>query len=308
MDEIDFWAPFLALRADDITHLNHNKVFTVDSNSTALEAFRVLAMNSIVSAPVYDSETDEYCGFIDYCDLTRYIVNIFSNEFIESNNTIPNETIFSLLNSHTVDVHVQHCRWIVVRVDTPIQEVLMVLKDQNTVAMVDDDGQILKIIARIDIINTLVFLHGLIGQTDLFEVPLSELGCEKQLYMCNWDDRFLKVLRDFYKLQVSCAIIRDRHGQYLTNVSRSDLKGLLLDIHALDKNVLDVIASVRQTDTLTYAPLIRLDEASSLREVMVCLHTTKKHHCWIFREKQPIGVISVGDLVSWFCQLFEDIK
>lgn len=68
------------LQATQISHIwkAKNEVITVKSNLSIQEASKILAEKNILSAPVFDPESESWLGFVDVFDIVVTALSIYS--------------------------------------------------------------------------------------------------------------------------------------------------------------------------------------------------------------------------------------
>jgi len=59
---------------------NQGSLAIIDSKEVLPKAFKTLSKKNIYSAPVYDSQTQTYLGFLDLLDIVAFLVEIFDSQ------------------------------------------------------------------------------------------------------------------------------------------------------------------------------------------------------------------------------------
>ena len=54
----------------------HQQLISIDSKATIKEAVKILSVNKIASAPVYESASDSFLGVLEYGHLVKYVLQV----------------------------------------------------------------------------------------------------------------------------------------------------------------------------------------------------------------------------------------
>lgn len=275
-------------------------LITLSSHDSVKVAMKTLAMNHISSAPVYDSSTNVFLGFVDTLDLAVFVVNTFAE-------------------THQKHPHLYDPRDLDTKFEQPVRNVINSSKrnpflpveiDKNVQFLIDN---FLKYgVHRVPVIagETVV---GIVSQLDIVRFLQRKLAMivgnqlDRKLYELNMDSGnvisvrndapLMKVFTTILKHNISgVAIIHMKTGQIVGNISASDLKGITQDcFYKLEVPIHQIFLGEKRA-----SPIVCTAQAT-LRDLLNLFVNTGVHRIYVVDvENKPTNAISLTDILKFF--------
>jgi len=224
------------------------EVLEVSANSQMAPAMKLLSDNNILSAPVYDEETEKYLGFFDLNDAMTMIftldmiTSIIPEEWMDvsvqarlnrqkEEETIKIADIFEGSESAEPEMFEKRAEFLPVKEDTPIEDVIEILsKTARRVPVMGKNGRICKIISQSLITKSLEESLEKLEQggsvPEIFSKSIKDIAelKPKPVFSIMASDTtreaFLKILEN----KVSGIAVLDEDRKLLTSISTKDIR------------------------------------------------------------------------------------
>ncbi|PRP73126.1 hypothetical protein PROFUN_03440 [Planoprotostelium fungivorum] len=285
---------------------SHRELITIDSSMSVPAALKILVNNNIYGAPVVDSTTGHFYGFVDLIDVVTTIVSIF--DFQGKSN---NDDFYSLLEQveqfdqtaveQITDLSKRNPFCPILRTAT-LHEALQMIRQTGAHRMPVLDGQRLtNILTEFDIVNHVT--HNLHHLGEFCNKTLADLDLgRKEVVTVYTDTPALEAFRLMLEKKISgLAVINREEGTLFSNLSARDIKLIAGEalFTKLFKTVKEFIQDVRSTSNEAYFPIVYVSPDAKIRDVMVKLVSTRMHRLYVVDESvRPVGVVSLGDLTT----------
>jgi CBS domain-containing protein len=222
-------------------------VIEIDSKALLNDGFKVLVAHNLLSAPVYDADKRAYLGFFDIMDACRVGT---MTKLLQG--TADNSQIGQVLCQLSDREH--FAPWVPVALDTPMSEILDILKTRAKRVPVLKDGRCVKIISQ-SLVAKLVhdWLVALPDSPPRFKQTASESGLALKAVITVPEHALAK---DTFALlldkNLSAIGVMDEDGCLLTCLTAKDVRllpqlgsGEMSADELLDMPVVDFVSRAR---------------------------------------------------------------
>jgi len=288
----------------------------VDSRDPVPKVFKTLVAHNISSAPVKNSDTQEYYGFIDLVDIIALIVKIVeSQENRHSGKTPEPEDFYSLLEqverfdltyaSTIVDLSKRN-QMCPVKGKTTLLEAIRVIVSSgpHRLPILSTGYEIVNILSQSTIVQWLNTNINNIGP--IKDKSIRELGLGfKTVVSVDIDDVAVNAFKRMTEHNVSSVAVVDSDNVLLSNVSSKDIKAIEADalFTKLYSTLSEFVNATHRHDKNEGVPAFYLHDTATYGEVVHKLAKLKIHRIYLVdEEKHPIGVISLGDVLKALLQ------
>eukprot|EP01091_Cochliopodium_minus_P015072 TRINITY_DN5267_c0_g1_i1.p1 TRINITY_DN5267_c0_g1~~TRINITY_DN5267_c0_g1_i1.p1 ORF type:complete len:313 (-),score=114.67 TRINITY_DN5267_c0_g1_i1:113-1051(-) len=293
-----------------VENLKTKDVVSISSKETLEEGFNKLAINNILSAPVFDEVEKKYVGFLDMRDLVSSVV------FIATHSTSWEETktLKDLIvkakwteGSYTVTYLARRNKYVPVKVGSSLFEVVKLMGNSKVkrVPIVDEHGKIISIISQSTIINLVTQNIKRILDPKLKQ-SIHDLGLgNKPVVSVNKTAKTIDVFGLMDKHSFSGIAFVDNEGRLVGNISSRDIKAFVkqIDFHLLVSPVGEFIKHLRETDVNITHPTINCFDKNAFSFVIEKISATKVHRIFVVDGEEhfrPSIVVSLQDVLSKF--------
>jgi len=281
-------------------------LIVIDSKDTLPKAFHTLTANNIYSAPVFDSTKAAYIGFLDLLDLVAFIVGLFDKES-------KRETDLYELLKQTEKFDTEHATRVAglamrnavppIQKGASLQRAMTIFSKTGAhrIAIVEN-GKIVAVLTQSALISWI--------QKNIKQIPeqirgqkMKEIGktCFKEVISVQFDKKAIEAFRLMAKYGIHGIAVVDETGCTLSNLSAKDLKVVQPNVlfTSLYKPCLEIVQLNRKKCIDAVFPSFCVTPNNSLEESINKLALLKVHRLYIEDEhRRPIGVISLGDVIS----------
>lgn len=287
-------------------------IYTVNSDMSPYDGFKLLIDNKILSAPVFDVKEQKYTGFLDTRDLVSFVVFIDDDQSSDTPNDLKTlltkgAKLFAIpVEGVTVTYLSRRNSFLPVKNSDSVLEVCKLLaKGVHRVPVMDDNGKVCQIVSQSTIINFLSkhkdtcaalfnqkYMDLKIGTTTVFSVQEDVPAIEAFRLMDT-------------KKRSGLAVV-SKSGALVGNTSGSDLK-LFLRTPSLDLlkiSIKEFLKKIRQESIDIRVPTITVSSTDSLGHVVNKLCSTKVHRLWVADDNsgyKPMAVVSITDILRHIC-------
>jgi len=273
---------------------NRTALITVRRETPIMEALNILAINRILSVPVYDEEKRLFVQFVDMLDILTYLLK---HEELKTKSW--DSVSKKFMNAKVKDCAEMSGRGLFYPVDenAPLLVIidLMILKKVHRVPIVDGEGNLKTIITQSHIAQLVAKNH-----LELFhlqpKVSDLKLGL-KEVISIESDQLTVDAFRTIYDKKVLGVAVVE-HGKLIGNISASDIKSVLNeDMSGWENLYIPCRNFVR--DVLKMTKLHIVCTFSSLDEVFCKFGSSKAHRLYVVDDDfKPIGIISLVDALE----------
>jgi len=277
---------------------------TVKSNSSVTDVLRILAENSILSAPVMDAESvaPKCLGFVDVLDIESLAVKIMKDSNQELHEFFSNpffEKKITAAMSHTpLD------EWVPIEASSSLLDVLCAFTSQplfrpHRLPVLNSDGNIIGIISQSDIIKVAAKSKHLLGNCK--HKTIEDMGLEHAVIAARSNVTARDVLGLLAENRVhGVAVVEHPTSKLLANLSASDLRGMTRhDLALFDKPVMEFLDAIHSKRGSSVKAPITCPPHTELGQVLTLLAENNIHRIFVTDgDNHTIGVISMGDVLD----------
>jgi len=289
----------------------------IDSKEVLPKAFQVLSKKNIYSAPVYDSESQSYLGFLDLLDIVAFVVEIIDTQA---------KTKLSASKQDSIDLYdlleqiekfdLEHTSRIIglatknpmcpIHTGSSVKKALEVFVRSGARRLPVVEGKHLK-----SILTQSALLHWLNANLSqlpakLREKTVRELGIGlKEVFSVRIDTKAIEAFRLMAQRGIHGIAVLDENGEIFSNISAKDIKILEPEVlfTKMYKPVLELVQLVRSSNLKAVFPSFCVTMDNTFEEVIKKLAILGVHRLYIEDAKRrPIGVISLGDILKLFLE------
>jgi len=280
------------------------KLVIVDSDTSVVDALKILSEHRILSAPVYDAKLKQYLGMIAMNDIVSHIVNTVVGaqklgegfeRALEEYSTIAHATSAKITDLSSCNP------FVAVAVESNLQDVIEILcRDHvHRVCVIDSKGNLVNIITQSAILN---FVEKNLSKfpREILQKSVKELGIGHSPVItvdaCESTATAFKILVDNHFSAI--PVINRAIGEgMIANISVRDARRVAArpqDIYALHDTVLHFVNSLQDDPLQEMNPSIVCHEKDTLEMLIHKLCATRIHRIYVVDEHmRPISVISL---------------
>ncbi|PRP77853.1 hypothetical protein PROFUN_14141 [Planoprotostelium fungivorum] len=306
-------------------------VIVVNSSETPFEGFKKLVQNNILSAPVYSEETKQYTGFLDMKDLVSFVIYVVDDQQSSAPNNLedivlsglklfkapvdgvtvtcehPNDSIILLNDTDLSRRRPFHC---IQSTDSLMKVMEVLAKGAHRVALLDEQGQITKIVSQSSVIQFLSknvrdkISH--LGGKMSSSIDELNLG-SKPVLTVSHVDAASEVFRLMERKNKSNVAVVDINGRLIGNTSSSDIKSFIRtpSLDMLRIPITDFLKTIRNESEIDiHAPVIAVSPKDKMAMLIHKLASTGVHKIFVADEHngyKPERIVSIIDIVRELC-------
>jgi len=287
----------------------NQKLLTIQSNTSVLDALKMLSAHNIYSAPVRDHAKGTYYGFLDMLDIVLILVrqiqepkegiNIAKN-FIEAVNSL------NLKDAKTVaDISATN-PMVPLRSHDSLSEALKLFESTGThrVPILSSDennnqvADVTNILTQVDVITFLARNIQSLGANR--KKTLKELHVQtKKVVSVEISTTTFDAFKVMTENKFTAVPIVNYDGTVFSNLSAKDIKEVKPEdlLLWMGKPTIEFIQMIRSKQINVSFPIFSCHLHNTLEEVVMKLSVLRVHRLYITDEHNHlIGVLSLGDL------------
>jgi len=281
-------------------------IVEISSTLSIGDGFQVLLDNNVLSAPVFDSATKTYVGFLDLRDLVSWAVFLFDEQENPTDDELDLINAAHKLYKHatggiTLSYLARRNPFRAVKSGSNLASVAAILKTGvKRVPVLNEENRVKFIISQTSVNR---FLHDNIkelkGDTS---IPLSKLSIGREPVLAvSSTTPAIETFRLMDNKHISGVAVVDANGCVIANTSSRDLKNFVKSPRrsTLLLPIAKFLEEVRR-DGLVEAPVVCCSPDDTLAHAMVAIATTNVHRIYVVNsEKRPLRVITLTDVMKY---------
>jgi len=285
----------------------HGRIITVTADTTIGSVFKTLVENKILSAPVFNTKTHKWVGFVDMVDLVHHALNVLNIPKTELDNADFDQLLSSDKFANEpcgsiVDLSKRN-PYLPVDQRAPVtQAIEMMIKWRvHRVPVVDASGELLTIVTQSHVTRLIYKWIARFEQLADSSVEQLKLGYGDVITV-RQDEEAIAAFRSIHEHGVSAVGVVDGDGKLVGNVSASDLKVIGYDGKLFSRLFVPVSDFVKETRPEGVGAICVTPRAS-FGQVLDKLVSNRVHRVYVVDENgKPIGVISLLEILQAFHQ------
>jgi len=275
-------------------------LISIERESTLKQTLEILDKHQILSAPVLDSKTNVFLGFIDVLDIAGYTASFLDEADHEEYRASEffNQNVEEILNF-------SDCNYCVsIPLTCSFMDMVRTFCNPrfkgrlHRVIVHNEENEIVNIITQSDIL-AIIAKH-----LDLFqdrgETRLKESRIHHRAVSVRIDDPFIDALHLLFNNRVSGVAMVDHEYKLEGNFSASDLRGLQPSSFRLcTSSVLHFLSKgTKQSGQLHNTILCSVREEQTLAEIIRLMVEQHLHRVYVVSDSgHSEGVITIGDII-----------
>jgi len=270
-------------------------VVTINQNTTIEEALRVLADKTILSVPVYNTETQELEGVLDLYEILAFtaFATHDDSQFLSAIDwSIPASDLIGTSGVAGGD-EVQGL-WEVQDSDSIQKPLEFLAKGVYRFIVKTTDG--LRILSQSDLLR---FFFNRLDEFEFANVSIESAGVGT--YPCltlPFATTALDGIRKIRIHEVHTLALIDKEGKLRASFSETELRGLSQStIETLLKSSEEFVLSHYNGH---FPPLVTTNPSELLTAVIHKMVTNRLHHIFVSDNEKPLGVITISDILLFF--------
>jgi CBS-domain-containing membrane protein len=289
-------------------------IISLDSKCKLYDGFLALIQGNVLSAPVWDSVSSQYIGYLDIRDLVSFVVFVYDEQKVQDNSRLEDLIKHGVgqykvitTDGVTVSYLARRHKFITVKESDTLESVCRVLSDQSVhrVPVLDEYGKIVNIISQSSIIQVLSKKCTKVGDIDI-DLPLEqhpEIGTRSVLTVPK-KESVINTFRLLEKKNLSGIALVDETGRLVGSTTGKDL-GLFLknpSLAALNLPIFEHLQKIRSELLDIKTPCIAVFEKDKLSRAVTLLAATKVHRVFVVNDEEhyaPVRVISLTDILRY---------
>jgi len=279
------------------------KIIQGSTTDSALDGFKKLVDNNVLSIPLYDSSKNNFNSFLDILDVLHYT----TKDSVKDGNVeekIKSVTCGEIANYSKLDPFVP------ITSDTNLIRVLQIVTQEHRslhrLPVVDSDGKLIGIASQSRIVAFLEphtskfdFGHSNVGQLGL--------GLDKKVVTVLETDTVSTAIKKLKEHKISGVGVVDSEGKIVGDFSATDIKYFGADVNSssnllhLGSTALKDFASKLHVPSNISPYPVRVTKGVSTQKVISLFKQTGSHRIFVVNDhQQPIGLISLVDIIELF--------
>jgi len=271
-----------------------------------------LILGNVYSAPVYNSEKEEYVGFLDLLDVISFIVKIIDSQPAKKNE---DPDIYQLLEQsekfdleptmNVVGIATKNpmCP---VHSNASVKKALEIFVRSGAHRLPVVEGKFLRSILTESTLIRWIGEHLSEISVQLRKKTIRELGIGlKEVISVRLDANVIEAFRLMVKHNIHGVAVLDVDGTIFSNLSVKDIKTLEPDaiFTKMYRSTLEIIQMVRSVNLKAVFPSFCVSLDTTLQEAINKLVVLRVHRLYIEDERRrPVGVLSLGDVLRILMQ------
>jgi len=294
------------------------KVIQIDAETGVYEGFQILLQNNILSAPVYDSSTHTYTGFLDIRDLISFVVFVNDSQKITSNTQLEDlikhgQAQFKTATTDGVTLRYLSRRNVFRPIETEgnLYQVceLLAVPGVHRVPVVEN-GQVVSIISQTTIMMLLAKkVPSIVNETKSGHT-IKQLGLgTSPVLSVKKTESVINTFRKMEKQQKSGIAIVDNTGRLVSTTTGKDL-GLFIknpSMQALHNEIFEYLKIIRQQQIDIKSPCITVFSSDTVAKAVNLIAATRVHRIFVVDGEEsfsPVAVLSITDILK-FLEIME---
>jgi len=293
------------------------KIITIDSKTSLHDAFETLLQNNILSAPVWDSQSQSYTGFLDIRDLVSFVVFVYDQQKVRDNTRLQDLLLhgaeqFKMFGTDGVTVSYlsRRHRFNPVQEDEQLAKVVSLLSFPTThrVPVINSEGKVVNIVSQSTVVKLLSNKCIRIGDpayADPHSPTLGELklGSAPVLTVPK-GETVINTFRMLDSKNKSGIALLDETKKLVGTTTGKDL-GLFLknpSLASLNRSIFDYLKEIRANSIDIKTPAIAVFEKDKLPRAIALLAATNVHRVFVIHDEanyHPERVISITDILKY---------
>jgi len=299
-EKVDYSTPKKFLQNTHVSSLAPDsfKVYSVTSDAPLLEAFQIIVDNKILSLPVLDTRKNMYVAFIDILDiLTNSIKDLRNPDPVNLEKLLKKNAIFEGVTVSSIIGASDRNPFFSFDQKAPLKVAIdtMVSKKLHRFAVVDGANKVVTVVTQsqiLKLINKNIGIFKVASHKTIGELNLGIRKVEKVLDSQIVVDAFKTIIDK----KVSGLAVVDAQGNLIGDVTATDLQRIKSD--SLHKFWLSVNEYLDLSHSTGPACVV---STTTVEELVKKIIESKLHRVYIVNDKkEPIGVISLIDLIEYF--------
>jgi len=291
-------------------HSEVGHIVEVSSLEKPKEGFQKLLDNHVLSAPCYDEEKKEYCGFLDMRDFVSFVVFFYHSEMEDGFSFVNiireglkkfNSPVDGITSSYLARRHA----FKPVKETATIIDVIEVMatKKVHRVPVLNEEGRVINVITQSSIIN---FLQAHVNKGENFpalHVSIHDAGVGGQpVLSVTKNSLAIDTFRLLETHNISGVAVVDDSGCIVGATSGQDLKYFLKNptFERLNMNIFDFLKEIRAELIDIRCPAITVHETDPVGLAIGKIAATRVHRVFAIDNKNvPQRVLAVSDLTNF---------
>jgi len=293
------------------------KIITIDSKTPLHDAFETLLQNNILSAPVWDANTNTYTGFLDIRDLVSFVVFVYDEQKVKDNTRLQDLLLhgaeqFKMFGTDGVTVSYlsRRHRFAPVKEDEPLGKVVANLASPTVhrVPVVGNDGSVVNIVSQSTVVKLLAQKCIRIGDPEFSDTNSPNLGDtpvgSSPVLSVSKIESVINTFRMLDSKNKSGVALLDESGRLVGTTTGKDL-GLFLknpSLAALNRTIFEYLQEIRANSIDIKTPAIAVFEKDKLSRAIALLAATNVHRVFVVNNEEayhPTRVISITDILKY---------
>jgi len=284
------------------------RIITVTTDTPISQVFKTLVEKNILSAPVYNTKTHKWVGFVDMLDIVHHVLNVLKIsqselDGMDFDQLISISTKFADAPCGSIVDLSKRNPYLPVDKRAPVKGAieLMIKWRVHRVPVIDSDGELLTLITQSHIAR---LIYKYLAQFETLAdvtVDLLQLGYGEVITIRD-DELAIDAFRRIHARGVSAVGVVDAEGKLVGNVSASDLKvigynGRLMSRLFIPANEFIELTRPDGVGAITVTP------QTNFSQLLDKLVMNRIHRVYVVDDNEkPIGVISLLEILQTFCQ------
>jgi len=288
-----------------------SKITEFNNHTTLFDAFQTLLNEKVLSAPVKNSETGEYVGFLDIRDLVAFVVFIYDEQKVQNDTRLTDivQHGSGMLRSPgtdgvTITYLARRHRFSPVPQTHSLYQVaqLLSINECHRVPVVED-GKVVNVISQSSLINLISKQLGpQIGSHDPTVGSLN-IGTNPVL-SANQNETVINTFRQMENNKRSGIALVDGTGKLVGTTTGKDIGLFLKSPHLsiLHRTIFQHLQIVRSEMNDIRTPCIAVFENDPLSRAVGLLAATRVHRVYVVTSEEdyrPKAVISISDILRY---------
>lgn len=298
-------------------------VFSVVGSASMDDLLGLLADRNILSAPIVD-EKGKFIGIIDVLDIVEYIISNLHGDF--SKEHLMDKRINATASDLVDFANSALSAFVPSIAKAPIREVLKTFASsrlQRLVLYNSDTPSASIMCSQSDILRFLSksFQHsppkadsaiGNLLSRDLRDVGLVDVLMQKEkLYGCKYDAPVVDAVRTIaFSTMTGLPLVKSSApstvpyivtpgDEIVGSFSASDLRQMRMEGLSLLVQHVSQFQNAKNPNSLTLHCQVDFERPGTVGQLIDMFASEHVHRVWVVQGKTPIGVISLGDFLSW---------
>jgi CBS domain-containing protein len=305
-------------------------IFTLNEDATVNEAIELLSNKNISSAPVVNQNTKNVIGSIDLLDLVSFTcANFPCGDNLDICTFEIQEKALSKRISDILNVSGRNA-WKTVSYTTSLEDstALLSQRDCHRIGITNEAGDLVGLVTQSKMVDFLSHHKDLFGE--IMTKKVSEIWKKSEkVVSINVHKCIINALNTIVEKNVSGVAVVNDLDELVGNISAGDIKRIQLsppiqmvfDIFEKIENFLNIIecsnlscSQCQQKTFMTSVPTFQpvfVTPEDTFEDVLHLLTLKHIHRIYIVtdkKEKKPIGVISLGDVLEQFNKFCEEVN